>query len=47
MITASNEGIYVLKKKQHKLGLPNFNVPANTTSFKTNPLTIIFYDFSI
>ena len=34
------------RKKQHNLGLPTFKLPANTKHLKTNPLNIIFDDFS-
>ena len=49
MIKASNEGICggFWRKKQHNLGLPTFKLPTSTKPFKTNPLNIIFDDFSI
>ena len=35
-------------KEQHNPGLPTFKLPASTNIlFKTNPLNIIFDDFSI
>ena len=49
MINDSNEGIYVeiWRKKQYNLGLPTFKLNLLSKSFKTNPLNIIFDDFSI
>ena len=42
------ESVLSFKEKQHNLGLPTFKLRASTkTLFKTNPLNIIFDEFSI
>ena len=42
------ETVLSLKKKQHDIGFPAFKFFASTKkSFKTDPINIIFDDFSI
>jgi len=42
------ESVLSFDEKKHNLGFPSFKLPAILKFFfKTNPLNIIFYDFSI